>query len=196
MSRPGSIPDSQRIPDSLPPPPEEAGAAGEIDWLKKSVRHVWKALTIHAAEDAAIHGRLVELEESLGVEGSAAKGRPATGLHLALEVAQAANAKAQKETVERFEVVHREVAGVAALVREVAAGLASDRAERAQLAALEVVRTQTVERARAPWVATWGTARTGLIAGLVALLLSAASAYIARHWATDDQRSSPPSARP
>lgn len=81
MARPGSAP----IADTIPPPPSNATTEDRIAWLERTARATWKRLDVTTIDVHDLAARMGEVEESLGQEGSAAKGRQATGLHLAFD---------------------------------------------------------------------------------------------------------------
>jgi hypothetical protein len=153
-----SIPDI----DELPP---ESGIAVEdrVAWLRNVVRALWSSKRAHGMRLDSLEDRVAESEKSLGVEGSAAKGRTATGLHLALE-------RAQDETRAQLAAFGVELGEVLKAVHELAADLAADRADRAKRDAIEVAREEVLDGERAPWVAAVGA----IVGGIVM--------FVAHHW--------------
>lgn len=145
-----SIPDV----DSIPPP---SGTTVEE-------RLAWCVDVLQRGPYRHLPARVTALEESLGVEGNDAKGREATGLHLALE-------KLDKK-------VEEELGRVLAAVEDLGKALEADRAAKATKAAEDAA----LERERAPRQKDISTARTALVATLVGMALTALGAVVARHW--------------
>jgi len=158
VARTGSIPDTR---ETFPPPPSTRSVEDRLTWTEGALR----VLRTHP-------GRLAQLEESLGEEGNAAKGRPATGLHLALE----------RTATE----MRAEIATVLRAVEGVASGLATDRADRARQELELRTRTVTMDELKAPARKDLATARAALIGVLVTLIVGAVAARLVIGWRTPE----------
>jgi len=159
----------------MPPPPSTTDIASQIDWLNRTARKAWRRIDLVVRDVEAMRALVAELEESLGTEGNAAKGRQATGVHLALE-------RAQDETRQHLDQLSAEIAGVLHAVEALTKEREADRTSMA----LEKARSEGALAARAPVLAGihWAVklALQVAIGALVLAALTGAGAALGAHW--------------